>query len=322
MYDLTRKKLDITYKIQDKTFKISQIKKDKLDAQTQNFLEIMKTLLENGYCTIREIAEKYNNPNEKKRIKNRHNIYHRIITGDEKENIEGLINKGIVEAEKPNWKDTRNNKFRLTIFGILYSIRLFSEPISFEEAKWQISKQLNRIKDDGIPRRTLIDKISKNYSSVLPLIFGKWENLKSESKNLDSILIFISHFAYMPVHLSEYPFFDSKPILFRKWKRESMLIADEFTILFLGHLYIFMRDDPKEFSRIISKDTEIYTFYEKYISILDDVQKLRQLIIKDVHYVLTNQFSKRDKLLEKILDIEGRSTNSEIIAKTMKGIKF
>ena len=70
------------------------------------------------------------------------------------------------------------------------------------------------------------------------------------------------------VHLSDYPFFDSEPLHFRKWKRESMLISDEFTILFLGHLYIFMRDNPKEFSSILSKDKEIYTFYEKYISIL------------------------------------------------------
>jgi len=322
MYDRIRKKLDITYKIQDKTFKINEIKKYKLDAQTRNFLEIMKTLSENGYCTVREIAEKHNNPNEKKRIKNRHNIYHRIITGDEKENIQGLINKGIVEAEKPNWKDTRNNKFRLTIFGILYSIRLFSEPIQFEEAKLQISKRVNQIKDDGIPRQTLIDIMSKNYSCVLPLIFGKWESLKSESKNLDSVLIFLSHFVPIQAHVSDYPFFDSEPLHFRKWKRESMLTSDEFTILFLGHLYIFMRDSPKEFSRILSKDIEIYTFYEKYISILDEVQKLRQLIVKDVHYALTNQFSKREKLLEKRLDIKGRPTNSEIFSKTMKEMKF
>ena len=58
MYDHTRKKLDITYKIQDKTFKINRIKNYRLNAKTQNFLEIIKMLSEKGYCTVKEIAEK------------------------------------------------------------------------------------------------------------------------------------------------------------------------------------------------------------------------------------------------------------------------
>jgi len=113
MYKEIRSELDETYKIKDKTFRYEKNtftvngKGDiRINPKTKNFLKIIRALSEKGYCTSKEIAQKYD-LNDKKGIKNRQNIYFRSMTGEKKGEVLGLIKKGIIEPENSDWENKK-----------------------------------------------------------------------------------------------------------------------------------------------------------------------------------------------------------------------
>jgi hypothetical protein len=275
--------------------------------RTRNFLELIKVLSENGYCTTREIAEKDSFAKGKIRKNSRQDGYYRLITGDKKK-IPGLIQKGLIESKNPEWWKTKNNEFRLTLLGVLYSIRLFSKrPVNFSEVNIAIkAKQISK-------QRTIIDILSKNYSDVLPLVLKKQKFFEKDLPNIDKLLYFIAHHVPISTDLLHFPFFDTEPFEVRDFAEEFDSFQNEFTILFLGYLFIAMRYNHQRFRKIISKDKEIYDYYEKYLSILGKIQRKRQLDVKIVYYSLTGQYPKIENLRGKILDIKGRFSNSEMM---------
>ena len=313
IYSRIRDELDISYQIKDKTFEKENNIPDNL--RTRNFIEIIRILSEKGYCSANEIAEEDNYSNGKIRKKNRRDDYRRIITGGNDGRISGLINKGIVKSENKEWRKTKNTKFRLTLFGVLYSIRLFSErPVTFGQVKNLVKINKNNQKI------TMIDILSKNYSEELPLVFKKFSFFKKELPGLDILLHFIAHHVPHSTDLLHYPFFDTKPFGFEEFKNESDTIENEFTILFLGYLYLALEDTPKKFQKILSKDQEIYTYYEKYLSILDKVQRFRRYKVKAVYYDLTDQPSKKRQVLKKAHSLEGKFPSNVVIEHLMKQV--
>lgn len=310
MYAEIKDDLDETYGIKGKTFDIKKIKNYRLSPKTRNFIEIIKALSENGCCTVKEIAEKYNDKNEKKRIKNRQDTYYRIITGERNEEFQGLIKKGIIHPINHDWKHTRNNKFQLNLFGILYSIRLFCKPEGIQYHFPQIRAKRSSQKKPRI--KTFIDYISENYGREDPLILGNWDFFESRLDFVSGILIFVSHYAPVPANSLDFPFFDSESLFLKEWGQKYSN-HDEFAILFLGCLYLGMKNNLREFNDVLSKCNDVYSFYEKHLSMLTQVQKIRQLSIKKVHYALKGNFSKIDALIGKELDIRGRRTNSELL---------
>lgn len=306
IYANVRDDLDSTYLLKGKTFDVNDIEKSN-NSRTKNFLEIMKALSENGYCTASDIAEVDGFSNGRIRKNIRSDIYRRIITGDSDGKIQGLIKKNIITPENQEWWKTKNNKFKLSFFGVLYSIRLFSKrPVNFSEINISIkSKQNSR-------KKTIIDILTKNYSEELPLVFKKWKFFEKELSQISSVLYFIAHHIPISTDLLHYPFFDTEPFNLKEFENESDTFENEFTILFLGYLYLAMSNNIQEFQKILSKDKEIYEYYEKYLSLLDKVQRVRRYEAKAVHCALAGQFSKRKQMLEKRLDLQGRPTNSEI----------
>jgi len=316
-YQYLREELDESYKIKGKNFEIDKIKTIRIDARTRGFLKIMKALTE-GPCTARQITMKYHNPSLKKRFRDFQNTYHRTIIGNDE--FPGLIKKQLVEPIDPDWKSKRNNQFRLTLFGVLYSIRLFCEPILSPVYVPQIRTRDHQ--SEMIPKdNSVIYSLIDNYQDSSPLIFGKWNIFNSRLKFLFNILIFIAHYAPRPTDFQDYPFFDSSSLGIKEWKRESNSNQDEFALLFLGYLYLGMNQIQRKFHSVLSKDNEIYSFYEKHLSLLEKVEKIKQLKIKIVHDNLTRNFSKTPKRNKRILDIKGRPSNSEITKHILKNVK-
>ncbi len=306
IYANVRDDLDSVYQIKGKTFDFKNIEIFN-NSSTRNFLEIMKILSEHGYCTASEIAEKDSFTDGKIRKKDRSDIYRRKITGDTKRKFQGLIQRNIIKPENSEWWKTKNNKFRLSFFGVLYSIRLFSKrPVNFSEIN------ISKTNKQQLREKTIIDILTKNYSEELPLVFKKWKFFEKEISNIDSIMYFIAHHIPISTDLLHYPFFDTNPFDLKEFENESDTFANEFTILFLGYLYLAMSENIREFQKMLSKDKEIYKYYEKYLSLLDKVQRVRRYEAKAVHCALTGQFSKRNQMLKKRLDLKGRPSNSEI----------
>lgn len=308
MYRYIREDLDESYKIKEKIFNIDTIKTIRIKASTRNFLKIMKALTKDGPCTAKQITLKYHDPDQSDRFRGFQNTYHRIIIGNDE--FPGLIKKGIIEPVDPDWKSKRNNQFRLTLFGILYSIRLFCEPIlhSMNIPRIRIRKDSDKTPIEN----SVIHSLIGNYSDNNPLIFGKWKFFESNLEFLSNILIFIAHYAPRPTDFQYYPFFDSSSLDLREWKRNTTPNQDEFALLFLGYLFLGMKEIQRKFHSVISKDNEIYSFYEKHLSLLDKIGKIRQSEIKVVHDTLTGNFPKIPKKNKRKLDIRGRPTNTEI----------
>lgn len=152
----------------------------------RNFFTIIKILAERGPSTINEIVEADGLSQQFKPKNSRYITYRRIIVGDKKSNVTGLIEKEVVTPSKA--EDKLHKKYELSYNGILYAIKLFMdfEIISSGNYKNMLEMDSNvrwydYSKQKEFPT-TIMDIIAKNYSHRLPLIFGKWEYLKNNPR--------------------------------------------------------------------------------------------------------------------------------------------
>lgn len=131
-YSRVKERCDLEYQTPaDNNFILREFDKIKwTNTRNRNFFIIMKTLAENGYCTVNDIVDKDGLSQTIQDRRKRHDVYDRVIKG-QSEN-DGLVDKWIIAPENINWKTKRNNRYRLTIFGILYAIHLFSEDLSWK----------------------------------------------------------------------------------------------------------------------------------------------------------------------------------------------
>jgi len=152
----------------------------------RNFFTIIKVLAERGSSTINEIVEADGMYQQFKHKSSRYITYRRVILGDRKANVTGLIEKGAVIASKT--EDKLYKKYELSHQGILYAIKLFMDLEIVNSANYK--NLLNMDTKVGwydystqvkFPI-TIIDILAKNYSHVMPLIFGKWDYLKKNSR--------------------------------------------------------------------------------------------------------------------------------------------
>ena len=122
----------------------------------QNIQRILKSLAIHGPLTTWEMAKiKFVNDYDKIRTKEKE--YRRLIVGRKDRGVssEGLVDLNLILVDSISNKRNPGNIYRLSIFGILYCL----DKIEFTNNE--------------------IDKIAKNYQIVLPLVFGKWDFLKS-----------------------------------------------------------------------------------------------------------------------------------------------
>ena len=152
----------------------------------RNFFTIIKVLAERGTSTINEIVEADGLSQQFKHKYSRYITYRRVILGDKKLHVTGLIEKGAVVASKA--EDKLHKKYELSHNGIFYAIKLFMDleivnsgnynrmlKMDLKVGWYDYSKQIE------FPT-TIIDILAKNYSHLMPLVFGKWDYLKKNPR--------------------------------------------------------------------------------------------------------------------------------------------
>ncbi|BDQ30589.1 hypothetical protein NZNM25_07700 [Nitrosopumilus zosterae] len=152
----------------------------------RNFFTIIKILAERGPSTINEIVESDGLSQQFKPKNSRYITYRRIIVGDKKTNVTGLIEKGAVTPSKA--EDKLHKKYELSHNGILYAIKLFMDLEIVYSGNYKNMLEMDSnvkwydySKQKEFPT-TIMDIVAKNYSHRLPLIFGKWDYLKNNPR--------------------------------------------------------------------------------------------------------------------------------------------
>jgi len=122
----------------------------------QNVQIILRILALEGPMTTWEMAKvRYTTNTDKVRTKEKE--YRRLLVGRTDRGIhsKGILDLGLVLVDSKTAKRNPGNKYRLSLYGILYCL----DVMNFNEKE--------------------IDRIAKNYEVILPLIFGNWDLLKS-----------------------------------------------------------------------------------------------------------------------------------------------
>lgn len=131
----------------------------------QNIHKILKMLALKGPLTTWDMAKiRFATDNEK--IRSKEKEYRRLLIGriDRGKYSGGIIDLNLVLVDSKSTKRNPGNIYRLSLFGILYCL----DQMNFSENE--------------------TDMMVKNYKIILPLVFGKWEFLKSVlGKNVYSI---------------------------------------------------------------------------------------------------------------------------------------
>jgi hypothetical protein len=132
-------------------------KKSSLSKHQQNVQKLLKIMSINESLTTWDLA-KISIPDDITKLREREKIYRRLLVGrkDKGKHSDGILNLGLVIKDGKSLKTGIADKYRLSLYGILYCIDVLD--LSNNE----------------------IDKIAKKYSKVLPKVFGKWDYLKTK----------------------------------------------------------------------------------------------------------------------------------------------
>ena len=135
----------------------SNEKKSTLRKHQQNVQNLLKIMSKNKAMTTWDFA-KISIPNDVSKLREREKIYRRLLVGrkDKGKHSDGVLDLGLVIKDGKSLKTGIADKYRLSLYGILYCIDV-----------------LDLTKNE-------IDKIAEKYSRVLPKVFGKWEYVKSK----------------------------------------------------------------------------------------------------------------------------------------------
>jgi hypothetical protein len=135
-------------------------KKTVLSKHRQNVQNLLKIMSKNESMTTWDLA-KISIPNDISKLREREKIYRRLLVGrkDKGKHSDGILDLGLVIKDGKSFKTGMADKYRLSLYGILYCIDV-----------------LDLTKND-------IDKIAEKYVKVLPKVFGKWEYVKSKIGN-------------------------------------------------------------------------------------------------------------------------------------------
>ena len=135
-------------------------KKSKLSKHQQNVQNLLKIMSKNMPMTTWDLA-KVSISNDISKLREREKIYRRLLVGrkDKGKHSDGILNLGLVIKDGKSLKTGIADKYRLSLYGILYCIDVLD--LSEKE----------------------IDKIAEKYFNILPRVFGKWKYLKSKIGN-------------------------------------------------------------------------------------------------------------------------------------------
>ena len=135
-------------------------KKGSLGKHQRNVQNLLKVMSKNEPKTTWDLA-KIAIPNDISRLREREKIYRRLLVGrrDKGKHSNGILELGLVVKDGKSLKTGVADKYRLSLYGILYCIEV-----------------MDLTKNE-------IDRIAKKYSFVLPKVFGRWDMIKEEMGN-------------------------------------------------------------------------------------------------------------------------------------------
>jgi len=286
-------------------------KKTFSNSRSRNFFTIIKVLAENGYCTINEIIDKDGMVQTPGHRKKRHGIYARLIKGklakldefgelDKHGNFDGLIDKMLVEVEdKKNWKTRRNNHYRLTLFGMLYAIHLFSEDLNYSVGLDYNNQIKYEIKSTTKYKKNILDVLVENYSDKLPLIFKRWDFMVSEFGTLVNFLVGFAHFTKkFGDMLHKETILSTEPVYMKDWTVTDRSISSELSIL----LFAWIARQDYYHKAKFTKDKKILDLYKKYIEFLKKRQYYESLKVQYEEAILYEKYDKAKKIIIELLE--------------------
>ena len=132
-------------------------RKSILSKHQQNVQSLLKIMSKNESMTTWDLA-KISVPNDMSKLREREKIYRRLIVGrkDKGKHSDGILDLGLVVKDGKSFKTGMADKYRLSLYGILYCIDVLSLD------------------------KNEIDNLAEKYFKVLPKVFGKWEYVKSK----------------------------------------------------------------------------------------------------------------------------------------------
>jgi hypothetical protein len=208
--------------------------------------------------------------NETSGIRTKEKEYRRLLKGrkDRGKHSPGVLDVGLVVVDGKNYSRGPSDVYRLSLHGILYCL----DVLDFTNKE--------------------IDTMAKNYSNVLPWVFGKWEYLKSiidndvyRLKNLANG-IFLDNIQV--TKMSKFPVFELLTYLSIKYQEyfeyiEEDKLADQISCWFYTHLLISSGSkssiDDSKWKRILA-DKEIKGWYYGFVNEAVKFYQDRFLIIK------------------------------------------
>ncbi len=303
-YSRIKERCDLEYQTPiDKNFILREFGKIKWsNTKNRNFFMIVKILAENGYCTINDIIDKDGLSKTIHDKKKRHDVYDRVIKGQSKQSM-GLVDKWIIIAEDKNWKIKRNNRYRLTIFGMLYAIHLFSDVESLEylvNTKYN-SKMILKNK------KNIIEALIKNYSDMLPLVFGRWDFLTKEFGTLVNFLVEFSHISKdIKSRITQSVFLNSDVTHLHGWMATGLSWEDELSVLFFA--YIAMQENQYKIK--FSKDKKMLKIYKEYLKFLKKRQHIESLRVRYHEAVFNNKIKEAKNIGVEMIEVQGLSADS------------
>lgn len=280
------------------------------NARSKNFFMIIKILAENGYCTINEIIDKDGLSQTPKDRKKRHDGYDLVIKGKTGK-FKGLIDKMLIQVEdKENWKTKRKNRYKLSIFGMLYVIHLFSEDDVQSVVNLKYDSQM-KYKKKSITKykKKILDVLVENYSDMLPLIFERWDFMVLEFGTLVNFLIYFAHFNenLQKIILVE-PTLDVDVIHMHGWKLTDLQPHAELSIL----LFAWIARQDQQYKSKFAKDKEILKLYKEYIKFLKIKNHIISLKINYKELTLYGKYDKAKKIGKELIEIYGLSADKWI----------
>ena len=128
-----------------------------LSKHQKNVQNLLKVMSKNESMTTWDLA-KISVPNDVSKLREREKIYRRLIVGrkDKGKHSDGILDLGLVVKDGKSFKTGMADKYRLSLYGVLYCIDVLSLD------------------------KNEIDDLADKYFEVLPKVFGKWEYVKSK----------------------------------------------------------------------------------------------------------------------------------------------
>lgn len=242
----------------------------------QNVQQLLHVLALMGASTTWEMTKK-KFPNDNSKVREKEKEYRRLLIGrtDRGKHSSGVLEFGLVVKDGKVFRHPISDKYRLSLHGLLYCMNI-----------------LNLDKKD-------VDVIAKNYSTVLPKVFGKWDFLKSKiGDDVYKLTILAKGLLLdnpMIVKNPRNPLYELMSYIHIKYSRyfESISendLADQISLWFYTY---FLYDSSgntkstktlpgiKKLQKVLDQDIELKNWYLKFVQESDKYYRDRVNTIKN-----------------------------------------